>query len=165
MVEIPDRLECLFSVSLDQHGDSYHIEIPRADLEHGAVRSGETYRVAVLPSSPQNSDTATRQQDGSAPPSGAAERAPQPPPVAEGDVREVSIETIGDQGDGIAKVERGYVVIVPEAETGDEVIVEITHVRENVAFAQVRDNEGENISDASVAPEESVKDDTLGEKG
>ena len=78
MVEIPDRLECLFSAPIDQHGDSYSIEIPRAALEEGAVRSGETYRVAVLSKSPQTGDTATRQQNRSAP-SGAAERAPQTP--------------------------------------------------------------------------------------
>lgn len=28
----------------------------------------------------------------------------------------MSIESLGDQGDGIAKVEQGYVVIVPEAQ-------------------------------------------------
>jgi predicted RNA-binding protein with TRAM domain len=75
----------------------------------------------------------------------------------------VTIETNGDQGDGIAKVERGYVVIVPEAETGDEVTVEITHVCANVAFAQVRDEE--NTSDASIGSEESVAGDTRGEEG
>jgi predicted RNA-binding protein with TRAM domain len=83
------------------------------------------------------------------------------PPVAEGEVREVIIETIGDQGDGIAKVERGYVVIVPETERGDEVTVEITQARETVAFAQVRDETDENTSADSVAPEELVVGETL----
>ncbi|OYR81860.1 deoxyribonuclease, partial [Halorubrum sp. E3] len=46
----------------------------------------------------------------------------------------------GDQGDGIAKVERGYVVIVPETSVGDRVTVEIQQVRENVAFADVVDD-------------------------
>jgi tRNA/tmRNA/rRNA uracil-C5-methylase (TrmA/RlmC/RlmD family) len=32
----------------------------------------------------------------------------------------VTIETVGDQGDGIAKVERGYVVIVPETQPGEQ---------------------------------------------
>jgi predicted RNA-binding protein with TRAM domain len=135
MVEIPDRLECLFSASVEQHGNSYSIEIPQNELEEDAVRGGETYRVAILPGSPQ---TAARQQSTAASFSGDS---PQSPPVAEGDVREVSIETIGDQGDGIAKVERGYVIIVPETDPGDEVTVEITNARANVAFAQVRDEE------------------------
>ncbi|OYR56446.1 deoxyribonuclease, partial [Halorubrum sp. E3] len=51
--------------------------------------------------------------------------------------RDVTIETLGDKGDGIAKIERGYVVIVPDAEPGEEPTVEITSVRENVSFANV----------------------------
>ena len=78
-------------------------------------------------------------------------------------MREVTIETIGDQGDGIAKVERGYVVIVPEAEPGDEVTVEITQARENLAFAQVRDEETEDTSGESFEPDESFEGDTLGD--
>jgi predicted RNA-binding protein with TRAM domain len=59
------------------------------------------------------------------------------PPVDEGEVRDVTIETTGDQGDGIAKVERGYVVIVPGGQPGDELSVEIEQVKENVAFASI----------------------------
>ena len=164
MVEIPDQLEYLFSASVDQQGDSYRIEIPRNELEQGTISRGETYRVAVLPSPPQNRDSDTRRQERSAPTSDAMERAPQTPPVSEGDVREVTIETIGDQGDGIAKVERGYVVIVPGTRLDDEVTIEIEQTRENVAFAQVRDekNEDENTADESVVPDESVEGDTLG---
>jgi predicted RNA-binding protein with TRAM domain len=56
-------------------------------------------------------------------------------------VRDVSIETVGDQGDGIAKVDRGYVVIVPGAEPGDEPTVRIDQVQQNVAFASVVDRD------------------------
>lgn len=63
------------------------------------------------------------------------------PPVDEGEVRDVTIETVGDQGDGIAKVERGYVVIVPGAQPGDEPTVEIEQVQENVAFARIVDSD------------------------
>jgi predicted RNA-binding protein with TRAM domain len=63
------------------------------------------------------------------------------PPVDEGEVRDVTIETVGDQGDGIAKVERGYVVIVPGAQPGDEPTVEIEQVQENVAFARIIDSD------------------------
>jgi len=51
-------------------------------------------------------------------------------------VRTVSIDTLGDQGDGIAKVERGFIVIVPGTKPGDRVEVEITDVKETVAFAE-----------------------------
>ena len=40
MVEIPDQLECLFSGSIDQHGDAYRIEIPQSELEEGTLTSG-----------------------------------------------------------------------------------------------------------------------------
>jgi predicted RNA-binding protein with TRAM domain len=49
----------------------------------------------------------------------------------------VRIETTGDQGDGIAKVERGYVVIVLGEQPADELSVEIEQVKENVAFASI----------------------------
>lgn len=65
------------------------------------------------------------------------------PPVEQGEVRSVTIDTLGDQGDGLARVERGFVVIVPGTQPGDRVDVEITDVRQTVAFA-------EPVSDASV---------------
>ena len=49
----------------------------------------------------------------------------------------MTIEDVGDQGDGIARVERGYVIIVPDTKLGDQVVIEIENVRQNVAFADV----------------------------
>ena len=49
----------------------------------------------------------------------------------------MTIETIGDQGDGIAKVERGYLVIVAGTRPGDEPTIGIDDVRQNVAFVSV----------------------------
>ena len=65
------------------------------------------------------------------------EQASQTPPVEEGEQRTVEIEDIGDQGDGITRVERGFVVIVPDTKQTERVTIEITDVRENVAFAEV----------------------------
>ena len=62
-------------------------------------------------------------------------------PVEEDVVRKGTIESVGDQGDGIAKVERGYVVIVPDGEPGDQPTVEIDTVRQNVAFATIVDRD------------------------
>ena len=42
------------------------------------------------------------------------EQAPQTPPVEEGEQRTVEIENIGDQEDGITRIERGFVVTVPD---------------------------------------------------
>ena len=58
-----------------------------------------------------------------------------------GEQRTVTIETTGDQGDGIAKVERGYVVIVPGTVPGDELEVEMQMVKQNFAIAEVVDGD------------------------
>jgi predicted RNA-binding protein with TRAM domain len=54
-----------------------------------------------------------------------------------GELRYVEIEDIGKQGDGIARVERGYVIIVPGAEVGDRVKIEVTEVKSNFAVGEV----------------------------
>lgn len=139
MIEIPDSLRCVFTASLDQIENEYVIQIPVREIEHETVVPNETYRVVLLEQTQptdQPSSSHDRQQrrdpDRSAP----------EPPVNEGEVRTVSIETTGDQGDGIARVERGYVLIVQGAQPGQEVTVEIEQVRDNVAFAQIiKDNQ------------------------
>jgi len=55
--------------------------------------------------------------------------------VTEGETRTVEIEDIGDQGDGITRVERGFVIIVADTEKGEQVRIKIDTVQENVAFA------------------------------
>ena len=164
MVEIPDRLECLFSTSINQQGDSYRIEIPRSELEQGTITAGETYRVAIVSSTSRSDDAETRQQpdDASASPKSDSDGpTQQSPPVESGDTREVTIESLGDQGDGIAKIDRGYVVIVPDTRPDDEVTVEIENARENVAFARVRDDNRE--SDESSGFDDPLAEETLGD--
>ncbi|MFD1588247.1 TRAM domain-containing protein [Halorientalis brevis] len=129
-MEIPDQLRCLFTATLEERDGSYVVEVPKQELRRGDIHQGETYRVAVLPSTSttETADTDTRSQ---------FEPDPQEPPVTEGEQRTVEIEDIGDQGDGITRVERGFVVIVSDTEQGERVTIEITDVRENVAFADV----------------------------
>lgn len=130
-MEIPDDLLCLFSASIDERDDTYVIEVPEQELRVGQLTEHTTYRIAVLPPASEpdvshESDTAPVQEHQST-----------EPPVHEGETRVVEIEDLGDQGDGIARVERGYVVIVPETDQRERVRVEITDVRKNVAFAKV----------------------------
>ncbi|WP_435078797.1 TRAM domain-containing protein [Halococcus sp. AFM35] len=134
MVEIPDRLECLFTGSVEETEGSYSIEIPQEELDMGEVSAGETYRVVILEKT-ESTESGEQNRDKS-----SNTRASMPePPVSQGETREVTVDSLGDQGDGIAKVERGYVLIVPDARPEDEVTVEITDVRENFAFTDVRD--------------------------
>lgn len=158
MVEIPDQLECLFSASVDQQDGSYRIEVPRSELEEGTITAGETYRVAIVPSTPRSDDTETQQQPDGA--SSSDSPTQQSPPVEPGDIRDVTIESLGDQGDGIATIDRGYVVIVPETDPGDEVTIEIEQTKENVAFARVRED---IVSDESSGFDDALAAETLEE--
>lgn len=56
-------------------------------------------------------------------------------PVSEGDQLDVTIEAVGEKGDGIAKVE-GFVLFVPGTKTGDEIRIRVTKVLKNVGFAE-----------------------------
>jgi predicted RNA-binding protein with TRAM domain len=129
-MEISEQLHCLFSGKVEEREGSYVVEVPEQELHHGELQADETYRVAVLSSSATNE---VNDIDADSQP----EQAPQTPPVEEGEQRTVEIEDIGDQGDGITRVERGFVVIVPDTKQSERVTIEITDVRENVAFADV----------------------------
>jgi len=59
-----------------------------------------------------------------------------PKPVKEGDECDVTIETLGSKGDGIAKIQ-GFIIFVPNVKPGDHVKVKITSVRSNFATAEV----------------------------
>ena len=146
MVEVTDSLACLFTAELETNEEgAYQISVPKREVEHESVTVGETYRIAMIDRNGRYTEGGTQGRtesgsNGTAPSAGGTAGSPaveSGPPVEEGEIREVTIETLGDKGDGIAKVERGYVVIVPDAELGDDVTVEITSVRENVSFASV----------------------------
>ncbi len=136
-MELSTDLHCLFTaeVTAEADDDTYTLTIPAHEVEHGMIETGEPYRIAILSSAPRTSDTAD-QADVQTPERQASNRE-RSPPVSKGETREVEIESLGDQGDGIAKVERGFVVIVPETDVGERVTVEITDVGPNVAFGEV----------------------------
>ena len=66
---------------------------------------------------------------------------PDPPaelsPVEVGELRMVTITDQGRRGDGIARVDQGFVVIVPETVPDDRVLIEIVEVRDSYALAGV----------------------------
>ena len=92
---------------------------------------GETYRVALI--APDSSEEGTEPEE-------TAPDEPQPP-VEPGEIRYVEIEDIGKQGDGIARVERGYVIIVPGTDIGERVKVEVTEVKSNFAVGEAIDED------------------------
>jgi predicted RNA-binding protein with TRAM domain len=128
-LEISDELLCLFSADVSVDGDKYVVEVPRREIETGSVEPGDTYRVALI-SREESDDSEESSSSTGAPPE------PQPP-VEVDETRYVEIEDIGKQGDGIARVERGYVIIVPGAEVGERVKIEVTEVKSNFAVGEI----------------------------
>lgn len=131
----------MFSGRVEERDGSYVVEVPEQELRIGDVDEETPYRVAVL-STPTETTEETERESA---PEHESEQEREPaqehgtlePPVDEGETRVVEIEDVGDQGDGITRVERGYVVIVPDAEKRERVRIEITQVQDNVAFADV----------------------------
>lgn len=143
-MHISDELVCLYTAEVTATDDTYTIDVPQREIDQGVIAEGEQYRIAILtaetadttePRAGDQTNTTRGQQ---------AKTEQQPaPPVSEGETRKVEIESLGDQGDGIAKVDRGFVVIVPDTEIGERVTVEIGDVGSNVAFAEVVDRHHE----------------------
>jgi predicted RNA-binding protein with TRAM domain len=132
-MEIPDTLLCLFSESIEEQQGSYTITVPKQEVANGDVHENGSYRVALLTSQATDANSSDANSDES---DGWLE-----PPVEEGERRSVEIDDIGRQGDGIASVERGYIVIVPDTEPQEQVTVEITSVTSRFAFAEVVERE------------------------
>jgi len=132
-MKVSEELQCLFSASIEEQDGSYVIDVPERELQLGDLQQGETYRVALVSSPTQSEPEQSKQAETGS----QSQREPPEPPVKESEIREVEIEDIGDQGDGITRVERGFVVIVPDTKESERVKIEITDVRQNVAFAEV----------------------------
>ncbi|TKX87186.1 TRAM domain-containing protein [Halorubrum sp. SS5] len=138
-MDVSETLKSLYTAPIEHADDgTYQISVPERELAAGTLTEGETYRIALISTPKSSTDTTESVSNHGADPD---ENQPEhnEPPVTEGEHRDVEIEHLGDQGDGIAKVERGYVVIVPDTSVGDCVTVEVQQVRENVAFGEVVD--------------------------
>lgn len=124
-MEMSNKLLCLFNAEVTVADGEYVVPVPTREIETGTIEPGETYRIALVERHIPD-DTPTPE---------TAPGEPQPP-VEPGEIRYVEIEDLGKQGDGIARVERGYVIIVPGADVGDRVKVEITEVKSNFAVGE-----------------------------
>ena len=132
-MESSEQLKSLFSAPIEETRDSYVIEVPRTEVEEGFVDASRAHKIALLSSSVEpsadESDSTHSDIDRNVDQQG--------PPVSVGEQRIVEIDEMGDQGDGLARVEHGFVVIVPETEVGERVRIQIGHINETVAFADV----------------------------
>ncbi|SHG56265.1 TRAM domain-containing protein [Halobaculum gomorrense] len=135
-MEISDELICLFSAEVREDGDRYTIEIPKREVDAGSIDLGDVYRVALI-----ERDAVDKEGSGAAATGSTATTDGPQPPVERGEIRYVEIEDLGKQGDGIARVERGYVIIVPDTEVGERVKIEISEVKSNFAVGEVIDDD------------------------
>jgi predicted RNA-binding protein with TRAM domain len=131
-VEISDKLLCLFNADVREEDDRYVVEVPKREVETGSIEPGEAYRVALISRAVESDSESTETERPSSEPQ---------PPVEPGELRYVEIEDIGKQGDGIARVERGYVIIVPGTDVGDRVKIEVSEVKSNFAVGEVIEEE------------------------
>jgi predicted RNA-binding protein with TRAM domain len=128
-----DRLLCLYSAEITREDGVATIEIPERELDVGALDEGATYRVGLFETG--DTESPIQSKSNAADPNQARNE----PPVTEGEVIDVEIEDMGEEGDGIARVGPGYVIFVPDTTIGERVAIELTSVRENVAFGTVVD--------------------------
>lgn len=138
---------CLFSGRIEERSGDYVVQIPVSELDLGTLDAGAVYRVGIYPAhdgaenGQSTPTTAGRARPSTAPSDRTTATADDGtasngPPVEKGEVLELEVEDVGDQGDGLARVGPGYVVFVPDARVGDSPTVRITTVRENFAFAE-----------------------------
>ena len=67
------------------------------------------------------------------------------PPVQVGEELDVTVEAVGEKGDGIAK-KNGFVLFIPGVKEGERIRVKVTKVLSKVGFA-------EKVGEAQSAPE------------
>jgi predicted RNA-binding protein with TRAM domain len=132
-MEISEQLTCLFAAEVEEHDQSYVVEIPKQEVDVGYVDPTKDYQIALLRQPGENSQPTPTQTSDDSPRQPDLDQ----PPVSTGETRIVEISELGDQGDGLTRVERGFVVIVPETQQGERVRIQIETVKENVAFAEV----------------------------
>lgn len=144
-MDISEELTCLFTAEVEEHSQSYVLEVPKQEVDVGYVDPTEDYQVAILETTEKPSQSDLSESSDTHDHQPEADQ----PPVNKGETRVVEISELGDQGDGLARVERGFVVIVPETEKGQRVRIKIETVRETVAFAHVLEHLGRADSVAS----------------
>jgi predicted RNA-binding protein with TRAM domain len=132
-MESPEPLRCLFSGRVERRDGSYVVRVPETEVDLGTLAEGEVYRVGLFDAAEADGDATAEREPATSAPSAAGDG----PPVEEGEVLQVEIEDVGDQGDGLARVGPGYVVFVAGASVGDRPTVRVTSARENVAFAEI----------------------------
>jgi|SRR3989344_2125788 len=83
-------------------------------------------------------------------------------PIKVGEEMDVTIEAVGEKGDGIAKV-KGFVIFVPNTKQGDKVKIKVTRVFRKVGFGEVM-GEGTGSTEESSSGAEGSGDEEMSEE-
>lgn len=100
MVQLSGDLLCLYTAEIDTSGDTYTIEVPKREIEHGQLTSESPIQVAIF-----STATSTEESSSQSPAATHTDHS-KSPPVDEGDIVDVEIDSLGDQGmasDGLAR--------------------------------------------------------------
>lgn len=136
MVEISDSLRTLFTGVVEERDGEYVVVVPSSEVEHGELTSEETYRVGLVGVGGDDKVSSEDSHVSEGRTQGRESVNSDQPPVVEGETYQVEIESMGDQGDGVAYVD-GFVVMVSDVKIGERVVVKVETVLESVAFADV----------------------------
>ena len=78
-------------------------------------------------------------------------------PVKVGEEYDVTVESVGEKGDGIAKV-KGFVIFVPNTKEGDNVKIKVTRVLRKVGFGEVvGESSSSSMGDEEVFAQDSTE--------
>lgn len=159
---VPENLMSLYSARIKDNNGVYYIPVPADEVDNGVLDQSKQYRVGLIETDTQSVGShSTPSQSGNRPNnsgrgkqntkydssggvstgrgrSSQQQRNATSPPVSEGDQLEVKITSYGEEGDGVARTEEGYVIFVDaDVELGEDVMVQMKNVNKNYGFADV----------------------------
>ena len=159
MVNETDQIACRYIAQIEDDGGRYTIEVPDAEVEFGSLAANGAYHITIE----HTGETQRATDDNAQQAETDTQSTPVQAPVAEGEELDVEIEDVGQQGDGIARVGPGYVLIVPGSEVGDELTVEVQQVTPNFGFAEIIDEETESAGEETPPAGDAEADETATE--
>lgn len=124
-MKLSNTLQTLYTTTVEQDDGTYRITLLEREIATGIITESDTYRVALISTSASDTEATDMTESTQSAEYADHQQEYDGPPVEEGEQRDVEIGNLGDQCEGITKVERGYVVIVPDASVGGCVTVEI----------------------------------------
>lgn len=144
---------CKYTAQIERTGNQYVIEVPSREVDLGTLSLDDVCQVTLT----------IREHDHASPDStsSSTDSTGDEVPVSVGEQLTVEIEDTGQHGDGITRVDQGYVLIIPGSEVGDEVTVEVQQTNPTYGFAEVVDNTSADETadtEAEVAPAETNSD-------